>query len=103
MQDADEVPFIHWLGTSSLLRDQADGEADRSAIREAVEFLSEYLRHAPRKVPEIFKAARAAGIAEKTLRRAKSVGPFTARKLDFDEGWVWESPNMANGADEHGQ
>jgi hypothetical protein len=101
LSNAAEVPFINWLGptphtAASLLHDQADSEEDRSAVREAVEFLEEFLKTGPRKALDVFKDGRAAGIAEKTLRRVKSVAAVKACKADFQEGWVWELTKMAN-------
>jgi len=92
-----EVPWIHWLGTTnhtaaSLLHDQAEKTEDRSAIREAGEFLQDFLKSGPRKVPDIFKAGRAAGITDITLRRAKLGIGVKARKSAMDDGWVWELP-----------
>jgi RecA-family ATPase len=99
--NAAEVPWIKWLGptqhtAASLLNDQADTQEERSAVKEAEEFLQEFLKTGPRKVTDVFKAARAAGIAEKTLRRAKSAAAIKARKAAMDDGWVWESTKMVN-------
>jgi hypothetical protein len=96
-----EVPFVNWLGptehtAASLLNDQSDTQEERSAVKEAESFLSEYLKDTSRKVPDTFKAAKAAGIAEKTLRRAKAGMAVRAHKSDFSDGWVWELTKMAN-------
>ena len=55
LSNAIEVPFVSWLGATehtakSLLNDQAATSDDRSAIKEAESFLSEYLKHTARKV-----------------------------------------------------
>jgi AAA domain len=97
LSNAAEVPFISWLGTTqhtaaSLLHDQADTAEDRSAVREAGGFLQEFLKTGPRKVPDVFKAARAAGITEITLRRGKAAMGVKAAKAAMDDGWVWELP-----------
>ena len=89
-----ETPFINWLGptqhtAASLLNDQADNQEERSAVREAGEFLQEFLKAGPRKVTDIFKDARKAGIAEKTLRRAKFAIGVKATKAAMDDGWIW--------------
>jgi hypothetical protein len=97
-----DIPFIDWHGpskhtASSILSEQADSSAgDRSAVKEAEDFLNEYLKTGARDVPDIFKEARKAGIADKTLRRAKSRLGIRARKSSLKEGWVWETSKMAN-------
>jgi hypothetical protein len=96
-----EIPFIVWHGVSqhtaaSILSEQAGGNEERSAVKDAEGFLEEYLMTGARDVPDIFKEARKAGIAEKTLRRAKSRLGIKARKSTFKEGWVWELTKMAN-------
>ena len=101
LSNAAEVPFVKWLGATqhtavSLLNDQSETQEERSAVKEAQGFLSEYLKDGSRKVPDIFKAARAAGIAEKTLRRAKSAIGVKAEKPAFSDGWVWQLTKMAN-------
>lgn len=105
LSNAAEVPWVNWLGATqhtaaSLLNDQSDSQEERSAVKEAEDFLCEYLGNMPRKVPDVLKAARAAGIAEKTLRRAKSSIKVKAVKSDFAEGWVWELMKMANFAED---
>jgi hypothetical protein len=43
---------------------------------------------------EVLAAAKAAGIAERTLRRAKSREGVTARKVEAGDAsvWVWRLP-----------
>jgi RecA-family ATPase len=99
--NAVEVPYINWLGSTqhtavSLLANQADTTEDRSAVREAEDFLQEFLKTGPRKVADVFKAAKVAGTAEKTLRRAKAAIGVKARKAAMDDGWIWELTKVAN-------
>jgi len=101
--NAAEVPWINWLGTTghtaaSLLHDQADSEEERSAVKDAEDFLSDYLKD-PRKAADVIKASRAAGIAEKTLRRAKARLKIQSGKNSFQGEYFWSLPNspmMAN-------
>jgi hypothetical protein len=69
------------------------GDADRTALEEAVEFLQDYLvdgiRHP---ASEIYKEAAKLHIADHTLKRArKKLGARTA-KADFGRGWEWWLP-----------
>jgi RecA-family ATPase len=99
-ENAAEIPWINWLGpthhtASSLLHDQADSEEERSAVKDAEEFLTDYLKD-PRKATDVLKASRAAGIAEKTLRRAKNRLKVYSGKSDFNSDWFWSFTKMAN-------
>ena len=111
LSNAAEIPFIRWIGptkhtATSLLRDQQDSEEERSEIREAEEFLKDYLKDMPRKAKDVDKASRAAKIAERTLRRAKLRLGIKSQKSDFHSEWFWALPDgdtkMAN-EDEDGK
>lgn len=87
---AAESPLI----AEDLLRPQPTDE-ERSAVDEAQDWLREILADGPQPTNEIMKAAKKAGIAEITLRRAK-LGLVKARK-DQSYGqrrgeapWVWQ-------------
>jgi RecA-family ATPase len=104
MANPDEIPFIDWRGTSahtaaSLLHDQADSDEERSAVKDAEDFLTDYLKSMPRKATDVIKASKAAGIAEKTLRRAKSRLRIQSKRNEFKGEYFWglpDSPWMAN-------
>src|SRR5262249_17422765 len=96
--NANEIPWINWLGptqytAASLLGEQGESQEERSAVKEAEEFLSEYLRDMPRK--GVIKAAHAAGIAERTLRRAKTRLNVWSGKPEFSSEWYWGLPNQS--------
>jgi hypothetical protein len=96
-----EVPWINWLGptnhtAASLLHDQADNEEERSAVKDAEEFLREFLKSGPRKPKDVFDAARAAGISQRTLERSKFAAGVKSEKSAFDDGWVWRLTKAAN-------
>jgi hypothetical protein len=66
-----------------------------SAADEAADFLRDALAAGPRNAETLLKEAKAAGIAEKTLRRAKGALKVESRKVDFEGGWSWLLPKMA--------
>jgi putative DNA primase/helicase len=61
------------------------------AMREAKEFLLDFLADGPAPPKEVEKAAREAGISARTLRRAKDECHILSRKDHdkFDGCWVW--------------
>ena len=65
-----------WCGvanvTAEALLAPAKSEEEKSAVDEAADFLREALADGPRPAEEILKEARKAGIAERTLNRAKA-------------------------------
>jgi hypothetical protein len=59
-------------------------------LNEAVEFLERLLADGPVASTEVFKSAKANGIAAATLRRAKEKRGVVARHDEsFDGGWKW--------------
>ncbi len=100
-----------WTGKSRLtsariLSNVADEET-RGAKREAEEFLRERLANGMRPVTEVRKDARAAGISERTLRRAREGLGVKSRKggghFGGDPGWQWELPEDDRSAPEDSQ
>lgn len=90
-----------WTGTSDLtagriLAAESD-EGERSAITEAIDFLSTALSSGGRDSKAIKEEARQAGISEATLRRAKVRLKVQARKVGLPgshyQKWVWELPD----------
>jgi len=83
-------------------------QEERSALEEAKKFLCKTLAAGPVETWEVQKQARAAGIKDKTLNRAKRALGVQAKKEDFQGGWLWilaedgqEVPKMANIFDDH--
>jgi len=62
----------------------------RGALGKAVGFLREALAGGPRTVEEIRRGAREAGIADRTLTRAKAILGVKSRKTTGSGPWVWE-------------
>ena len=91
-----ETSRLNEIGESAhdgrgLLAAHGDPE-ERSAVEEAEAFLLEELAEGPRPQPDIFKLARGHGIAERTLRRAKSRLGVESAKSAFSGGWEWSLP-----------
>ena len=86
-------------GTVSIDADTALGgweaKAERNEREEAKDFLCEILAGGPVSAKAIKRQAEAAGISERTLKRAKSDFGIVARKRSFagDDAWIWEVPS----------
>lgn len=72
-----------------LGQQEIDLEIGRSALQEASEWLDTFLGHGPAPTTQIEEAAEAAGIAWRTVQRAKSLLGVRARKTA--NGWVWDA------------
>lgn len=90
--------------TDSLLAAGTGGEG-RSALDEAGGFLLDTLAGGPQSVKDIIKEARSAGIAERTLKRAKAALGVGSVKVNVPGGnayWAWQLSSKgamgANGA-----
>ncbi|HAG08608.1 MAG TPA: hypothetical protein DCK87_03450 [Desulfotomaculum sp.] len=74
-----------WCGLSDVTADAllapAKSEEEKSAVAEAVEFLQEALADGPVASNEIIKEAKKAGIADKTLYRAKTQLNVHAKRI----------------------
>jgi hypothetical protein len=96
---ADEGALrVGWMGESphtaeTLLATPRDDE-DRDAVGEAVEVLRSILEGGPVPSGDVKKEARRAGIADRTLHRAKSVLGVRSRKAGFTGkgAWQWSLP-----------
>lgn len=79
-----------------------DGDAEASALDDAVQFLRSELRDGPKPSKAIFREAREAGHSERTIRRAK--GELQAESIKEKSGWVWALPvkvaKVANSAND---
>ncbi len=70
---------------------------ERSAIGEAKAFLQDALRDGRQPAKKLFRDAKAIGISEKTLRRAKADLNINSFKDGLNGGWVWELPSAEGG------
>ncbi len=93
--DANGTAFVRW--DSQAVRVAADEalnpDPDASAKDEAVTFLLDVLANGPLAAKAVLTAAREAGIAERTLHRAKKSLNVVSGKRQFDLGWVWQLPS----------
>ena len=64
-------------------------DPDSSAKDEAMTFLRDILANGAQPAKAVLAAARDAGIAERTLHRAKKTLGIVSGKPSFDDGWVW--------------
>jgi hypothetical protein len=78
-------------GYRALLDRSSDPE-ERLPREEAEAFLRSELAGGPRRVKDMERAARDAGIAPTTLRRARTTLGITSRKSGFSGGWEWTLP-----------
>jgi hypothetical protein len=102
LSNGEQGLCVGWVGPSShtaeslLAAPQSDEE--RGATDEAVEFLAALLANGPVTAEYAKKEARKAGIAERTLSRAKSILKVESRRVGgfADQGkWTWFLPNQA--------
>lgn len=107
-QEIPECPgaratVVHWgqrldgnaqdlLGTPNNL----DGATSRSALAEAEDFLFDVLKDGPMPANEVIDQARAEGIAESTLKRAKKDKQISVQKSGMRGGWIWALPSHQN-------
>lgn len=95
MQTVDETAFIVWDGTSSHSADALlaapTTQEERSALEDATDFLRSVLEKGQVEVEQIQRSARQAGIADATLRRAKSYAGVISKRDKFGGGgkWFW--------------
>ena len=102
--DAD-VPVVVWegacdLGAADLLGSPSNGR-ERSATEEAEAWLEAVLAESPFPAAKVYDLAEEAGIAKRTLKRAKrSLGVVAERVVGLGSGgyWVWALPEAAGPA-----
>ena len=89
-----EAPKIAWGEEVTITADEALSPPDeeRGAMDEAREFLAALLADGPIPAGQVKGEARAAGIAERTLKRAKAALKVEARKAGMRGGWEWVLP-----------
>ncbi|MGH8873900.1 MAG: AAA family ATPase [Acidimicrobiia bacterium] len=96
---------IVWEGDAPDVTDRdvlapSASDEERSALEEAVEFLEAALAGGARPSREVWPEARSAGVAERTLKRAKSHLGVVSERIGFggDGEWWWSLPEGANEA-----
>lgn len=97
----DTLGAIEWeadsvaMNADDALRSEQAGPGNESAGGQAAAWLSNYLAAGPRPAIELKEAAREAGIAEATLRRAKQRLCILSTRETFGGPWFWELPCAA--------
>lgn len=91
---------LEWAGTSDVNPDDmliaVHNAGDATREDEAKDFLADMLAEGPQPVSELRKLARQAGIANRTLDRAKQALGITSHrvgKLGSSGEWVWKHAN----------
>ncbi|MBL8880752.1 MAG: AAA family ATPase [Phycisphaerales bacterium] len=69
---------------------------ERSALAEAVEWLTDFLSAGPRPARELVNAAYSAALSLPTLRRAKTLLGVRSMKSAADSCWNWQLPPAAS-------
>jgi putative DNA primase/helicase len=93
------APYVEWgtehvkvTATEAMQAEAGGGQSDY-AQREAREFLQGRLMSGPMKYADLLEEAKANGISESTLKRAKRKLGIKARKEKKLNGdWLWEMP-----------
>ncbi len=93
VEGVDGASRIVWGGVSNhgadaLLAIPSSPE-ERTALDEAKKFLADLLSNGPFESKAVQKEAKAAGIADATLRRAKKALSIRVEKQSFKGGWAW--------------
>jgi putative DNA primase/helicase len=107
IENVDGVPKIVWGGVTSHTADSLlaipSSPEERSATEDAADFLKDALSGGAVDSKEMMRQARQAGIAERTLHRAKKVLGVTSKRDAFGRAgkWLWcldcqDMPKVAN-------
>ncbi len=89
------------ISAEDALQTDRDDTDDAGAIGDAKSFLTQLLEDGPKAVKFIFKEARAAGVSEITLRRAKASLKVQATKSHMTGGWMWSLPTEGDQHSRH--
>lgn len=88
-----DVPVISWGSTcnhtADTLLSMPSSPEEKSAMDEAKDFLLSQLEHGAVKSKDVMREARAAGISDVTLRRAKKYLKISSMKSEFGGEWLW--------------
>lgn len=95
---------IAWLGEAPEIgpNDLLSGESgeERTEREEAVALLRGILADGPRRSRDVYQDAQHAGIAERTLKRAKKDAGVIAQKEGMNGPWWWRLPTSEGGQEE---
>jgi putative DNA primase/helicase len=93
-----ETSRIYWDGlpvtiTANEAMQDSTPRAKGDARHDAEDFLNAYLENGPMPGAAVEDAAKANGISERTLRRARKSLAIIVEKAGFKEGWQWRLPD----------
>ncbi|MFN0095069.1 MAG: AAA family ATPase [Dehalococcoidia bacterium] len=90
-----ETSRIEWLGETDLTADQlvAPPPNDGRRIDEAADFLRAELANGPVSSKDLYERAKAEGVTERTLQRAKR--ELAVKSFPEGAGWSWRLPTTA--------
>jgi hypothetical protein len=99
--NAAGVPAVEWVGPVDLTADELCATVEPVSKRpreRAIEWLRNELAGGPRKAAELIAAAAKAGIAEKTLLRAKKDLDIRSEQVGKagSTEWLWSDPSVRN-------
>jgi hypothetical protein len=97
----DEAGKLVWEPDPVLVRIDDLGDGDETPRDEAKAWLQTVLRDGPVEAKKLLRQAKADGVSEKTLRRAKKeLGVFSDQR---QSGWAWMLPDdTSKGDGQHG-
>lgn len=91
-----------WTGhseiTADLMLDAPSNPHDRSALKDAREWLNDFLSKGCKEQQECREESSAAGISYATLRRAKCVLRVRSYKATMSGPWLWALPEVVDDA-----
>lgn len=87
---AGQLPVLQWAGKTDLTADELLNPSHNgpSAAEAAIDFLREKLSDGPKAANDLINLAKSAGIAKRTLDRAKKTIGVIVRKRE--QRWFWE-------------
>jgi AAA domain len=103
-EGANGAPIVVWhpdpvtLTAGEALAKQETAPAERTELRDAMDWLYGLLEGGPASARQIQADARDAGLSWITVRRAKDALGVRAGKTRFDGGWQWALPAKREGA-----
>lgn len=104
LEPMDEAVQVSWLGESAVTAASMSRskERDRAALKDACEFLTRLLKDGAVPATDVSTEREAAGISEKTLRRAKDELGVQSVRIGFGRGSevLWKLPDPPRPADE---
>lgn len=94
----DRTIGVRWLGTSNCSADEiivGGLKHERTALQEAMEVLAEVLSEGPLPAKRVIKLAADAGVAKRTLYRAKAQLDVSSRRCGNGQraAWLWYLPD----------